>query len=59
MKIEIDDDIYENDDEIEHGDEITEKIKLTTLDSRRRIERFFELRKLRELLDEPDLEDLL
>ncbi|MBW9258078.1 MAG: hypothetical protein K1566_02935 [Candidatus Thiodiazotropha sp. (ex. Lucinisca nassula)] len=59
MNIEIEEDIFENDDEIEPGGETTEEANLTILDFRRKIERLFELKQLRELIDEPDLEDIL
>jgi predicted RNA-binding Zn ribbon-like protein len=59
MNIEIEEDIFENDDEIEPGGETTEEANHTILDFRRKIERLFELKQLRELIDEPDLEDIL
>ncbi|MCG7865501.1 MAG: hypothetical protein JAY74_03905 [Candidatus Thiodiazotropha taylori] len=60
MNIEIEEDIFESDDEIEPGGETTEEATdLVILDFRRRIERLFELKQLREMLDEPDLEDIL
>jgi hypothetical protein len=60
MDIEIEEDLFENDDDdIEADGKASEEDNHTTLDFRRKIERLLELKQLRGLLDDPDLEDIL
>lgn len=58
MHIEFDEDVLEGDDEQEDENDSLVVIPPHKLDARRRIERRVEMKRLRELLDDPDFSDI-